>query len=110
MAESRQAGVSTVILNSPELEAPVPVQETDQESLPVMRILWPSFLVAAAATGVFFSVFDPQELHVFGFVVPPHRMAAYTVGFIAFWMMGAMSSTMTWLLFRKPSNSVVTID
>jgi hypothetical protein len=110
MSQSRTAGVSTVILNSPELDAPVALQETDQHSLPLMRILWPSFLVATAATGVFFSLFDPQEMHLFSIIVPPHRMAAYTVGFMAFWAMCALSSAMTWVLLTKPSNSVVTTD
>ena len=32
----------------------------------IMWVLWPAFLVAAAATGVFFSLFDPQEFWLFG--------------------------------------------
>ena len=32
----------------------------------LMWIIWPAFLVAAAAETVFFAVFDPFDLHFFG--------------------------------------------
>jgi hypothetical protein len=60
-----------------------------------MQILWPSFLVGGIAEGLFFSLFDPVELHFFG---QPHelsRIAVYTVGFFAFWLVGAASSAFT---------------
>ena len=66
----------------------------------VMQVLWPSFLMAAAASGVFFSLFDPQQLEIFGIVVPPDPLTAYTTGFIAFWLLCAGSSAMTYLLAR----------
>ena len=31
-----------------------------------MWILWPSFLVGVVAEGVFFSMVDPTDLHLFG--------------------------------------------
>jgi len=63
-----------------------------------MWILWPSFLVGAAAEGVFFSLFDPADLHVFGHGVDWSRTAVYTVGFFAFWLFAAASSALTcWL-------------
>jgi hypothetical protein len=64
-------------------------------------ILWPSFLTAAAATGVFFTLVDPAELVVFGHPVELGRMAAYTVGFFGFWLLGAASSLMTCFLQRS---------
>ena len=67
---------------------------------PLMWVLWPSFLVAVAASGVYFSLFDPVDLDVFGVNVEPNRIAAYTMGFFAFWMLGSISSVMTLLLSR----------
>lgn len=65
-----------------------------------MSILWPSFLVAAAATGAFFSAFDPWQLRLFDWAVYFSRTAVYSLGFIAFWALAAASSTLTWLLLR----------
>jgi hypothetical protein len=55
----------------------------------LMCILWPSFLVAAAMVGVFFSAFDPYELHWFGEPVEISRLGVYTITFFLFWIMGA---------------------
>ena len=70
----------------------------------VMQVLWPSFLMATAASGVFFSLFDPQQLEIFGVVIPPDRLMAYTIGFIAFWILCAGSSAMTYLLARDAAH------
>jgi hypothetical protein len=56
----------------------------------LMWILWPSFLVAAAMVGVFFSAFDPHELHWFGHPLEISRLGVYTVSFFLFWIMGAV--------------------
>ena len=32
----------------------------------IMWVLWPSFVVAGVAEGIFFTVIDPQELYLFG--------------------------------------------
>lgn len=66
----------------------------------LMWILWPSFLVAIPASGVYFSLFDPVDLDVLGVHVAAHRGMAYTIGFFAFWLLGAASSTLTVLLSR----------
>lgn len=58
-------------------------------------ILWPSFLMAGAASGLFFSLVDPAELSVFGQSIQLGRLAAYTLGFFAFWSLGAASSALT---------------
>ena len=64
-------------------------------------ILWPSFLVGAAANAVFFTLFDPADLHVYGEPLPASRLAAYTIGFFAFWAIGACSSAFTCFLQRS---------
>lgn len=58
-----------------------------------MVILWPAFLAAGVAEILFFTVFDPSE---FG----ASRMAAYSAGFLIFWMLAAASSTLTCFLQR----------
>ena len=63
-------------------------------------VLWPSFLVAAAATIIYFALFDPVDLDIFGIHVPGNRTAAYTIGFFAFWFLGAASSAFTMFLQR----------
>ena len=68
---------------------------------PLMWVLWPSFLVAVAASGVYFSLFDPVDLDILGVHVTANRIGAYTMGFFAFWVLGALSSVMTLILSRE---------
>ena len=60
-----------------------------------MVILWPSFLVAGAAEGVFFSLVNPQEFYLLGNVVDFPPIATYSIGFFAFWAVCAASSWLT---------------
>jgi hypothetical protein len=57
-----------------------------------MRILWPSFLVAAVAEMVFFAFFDPREFFLFGQPLELSRTAIYSIGFFFFWGFAAVSS------------------
>jgi hypothetical protein len=66
-------------------------------------ILWPSFIVAGIAEGLFFTVFDPQELVVFGATLEWSRTAVYSTGFFAFWAITAMSSALTCYLQGNPN-------
>lgn len=61
----------------------------------LIYILWPSFIVAGAAEAVFFTVFDPQDLSVFGNPLNASRTAVYSVGFFLFWAFAAASSALT---------------
>jgi len=65
-------------------------------------ILWPSFIVAGIAEVVFFTLFDPIELHlvanVFGM---KSRLAWYSIGFLLFWLFAAASSAFTCYLQRN---------
>lgn len=63
-----------------------------------MWILWPSFLVGVVAEGLFFSMVDPADLHLFGQPLELSRSAVYTLGFFLFWAFAAASSALTcWL-------------
>ncbi|MBS0319141.1 MAG: hypothetical protein JSR18_01255 [Proteobacteria bacterium] len=66
-----------------------------------MRIVWPAFLAAAVAETVFFTLFDPFELHLFGRPLEWSREAMYTLGFFGFWLLGITSSALTVFLERS---------
>ena len=68
----------------------------------LMWIVWPAFLVAAIAEMLFFSIFDPLDLHSLLTPLEGSREAIYTVGFIGFWAVGVASSALTVLLGRSP--------
>lgn len=56
-----------------------------------IAILWPSFLVAIVATGLFFSAFDPDDLYPFGEQTEISRLGIYSIGFLLFWLVSAIS-------------------
>ena len=63
-------------------------------------VLWPSFLVAAAAETVFFALFDPGEMSFFGHSLELSRTAVYSIGFFLFWGFAALSSALSLYLGR----------
>ena len=56
-----------------------------------IAVLWPSFMVAIVATGLFFSAFDPDDLYPFGEQTEISRMGIYSIGFLVFWLITAVS-------------------
>ena len=64
----------------------------------LMWILWPAFLAAGVAETVFFTVFDPFDLHIFGAPLDLSREAMYTMGFFGFWVLAITSSALTLFL------------
>ncbi len=69
--------------------------------LRILWVLWPSFVVAGIAEGIFFTVIDPQELYLFGQPVYLSQIATYSIGFFGFWAVCAASSFMTCFLQRS---------
>ena len=67
----------------------------------ILTVLWPSFLAAAMAEMVFFTLFDPDELTLFWRVLPLSRTAIYSIAFMLFWAFAAVSSWLTALLQRS---------
>lgn len=61
----------------------------------LIRILWPSFLVAAVAEGFLFSLIHPQEMLFFGHPPEMADEGIYTIGFFIIWFFCAMSSLLT---------------
>ena len=68
----------------------------------IMWIVWPAFLMAGVAELVFFSIFDPFDLHFFGASLELSREAVYAMGFVGFWALGIASSTLTLFLESPP--------
>lgn len=67
----------------------------------VIWILWPAFIVAGVAEVIFFTVFDPMELHLFGQPAGISRLAVYSFGFLFLWVFAAASSALTCFLRRR---------
>jgi hypothetical protein len=65
--------------------------------------LWPSFIVAGVAEGIFFTLINPQELYLLGEPVRLSAVATYSIGFLAFWAVSAGSSMLTCFLQGKPN-------
>ena len=66
----------------------------------LMWILWPSFMVGAIGTVLFFSLLDPVDLRFVG-PLELSRKAGYTIGFFFFWALAAGSSALTCFLQRR---------
>jgi hypothetical protein len=77
------------------------MDEQDTLGRRLMWVLWPSFLVAAAANGLYFTLVDPHDLTIFGQPVEASREVAYTIGFFAFWAIAVASSALTVYLARR---------
>ena len=67
-------------------------------------ILWPSFIVGGLGEVVFFTVFDPQELYLFGEPSNLPRLSVYSIGFFLCWAFAAASSALTCFLQRNASD------
>lgn len=68
----------------------------------LMQVLWPSFLVAIVAEGLFFSLIDPHDLVIHGIHIAAERTTVYAIGFFTFWALLALSSALTRLLAGHP--------
>lgn len=58
----------------------------------VITVLWLSFMMAGIATGFFFSAIDPMELQYCVDFPEISRTAAYSIGFLLFWLLTSSSS------------------
>ena len=56
-----------------------------------IAVLWPSFLTAVVATGLFFSAFEPDDLFPFNATLEVSDLGIYTIGFFIFWLITAVS-------------------
>ena len=76
----------------------------------VSAVLWPSFLLAGAATSIFFTFLDPLVLFECEGEPPLSRMAAYSLGFFSFWLLCAASSAAAAYFLRPPEATNRPVD
>lgn len=72
------------------MDAPIP--DKMSRSHLIISVLWPSFGTAIIATGMFFSAFHPRDLVPFNLDIDVSPIAAYSIGFFLFWLLGILSS------------------
>jgi len=71
----------------------------------LITVLWPSFIIAGVADVLFFTLFDPTQLLYKEETLFESRLAAYTVGFFMFWLMGIGSSALT-CYFQRSADEI----
>ena len=71
----------------------------------LMLVLWPSFIVGGLGEVLFFTVFDPQELYLFGEASSLSRLAVYSIGFFMCWAFAAASSALS-VFMARPANEI----
>jgi len=81
----------------------------DPDSIPLSQqaiaVLWPSFITAIIASGIFFSAFNPRDLIPYDLDIEISALGAYSIGFLLFWVLALLSSVGT--LYFTISNSRV---
>ena len=76
-------------------------KELSRRQRDVFVIGWCSFLTAAVATMFFFAFVDPLALaDITEPPLPVDRMSGYALGFFFFWLLAAVSATLTVYLIR----------
>ena len=75
---------------------------TGFRGLDLALVLWPSFLAACGASLLFFAAVDPMLLREAGprFLAGIDRETGYALGFLFFWTVGALASTLSVYLIR----------
>jgi hypothetical protein len=68
-------------------------------------ILWPSFIVGGVGEVLFFTVFDPKELYLFGEATSMSRLAVYSIGFFMCWAFAAASSALS-VFLAQPAKQI----
>ena len=60
--------------------------------------------VAAMAEGFFFSLLDPGDIQLGGMHLPLEPLAAYTLGFLMFWLFCALACMLSYYLANVPAD------
>ena len=68
----------------------------------IAAILWITFLMAGVATGVFFSAIDPLELQYCVSFPEVSRTAAYSIGFLLFWLLTSSAALLSVFFVYPP--------
>lgn len=73
--------------------------------LKLVYVLWPSFATAIVGEVVFFTLINPKELYFMGEPVHWSPVAVYSVGFLMFWALTALTAWSV-LFFLKPASEI----
>jgi len=96
--------VTTGVGNNPEglpEDAPRAWRRWTRKAENIAAILWPSFLAACIATGVFFGHVDPLDLDAISTPIAEFSsLAGYAIGFFFFWIVCSLSSLLSVFLIR----------
>ena len=78
----------------------VPINDPGQHPLArcLMQVLWPAFIGAAVTVGLVFSLIDPLQIDIVHELLNSSSELAYTVGFVMFWALYALTCSLTWYL------------
>lgn len=68
-------------------------------------ILWPSFVTSILGEIAFFAFIDPQELYLMGEPVRWSPIAVYSMGFLMFWALTALTAALCFF-FQKPAEEI----
>ncbi|MEJ2513994.1 MAG: hypothetical protein P8080_00315 [Gammaproteobacteria bacterium] len=88
----------------PEVELERPQRHWQRRQRDIGYVGWASFLMACAATAVFFAMVDPEVLS--GTTTPGweiSRQTGYAIGFFGFWLLTAATSVLVIWLVRTES-------
>lgn len=64
----------------------------------LMQVLWPAFVGAGVTVGLLFSLIDPLQIEWVNLHLNDSRQASYTIGFLLFWALYALTCSVTWYL------------
>lgn len=64
----------------------------------IIWVLWPAFAAAGVAEVAFFTLIDPQQLYLLGEPVEASPLAAYSIGFLFFWLLCTGATLMAWFM------------
>jgi hypothetical protein len=67
-------------------------------------LFWLFCALAAMAEGFFFSLLDPQDLHLGGVEFTLSPLAAYTVGFFLFWLFCSLAAMLSYYVATVPAD------
>lgn len=71
----------------------------------LMQVMWPGFVGAMMLAGMVFSQVDPDNMSIVQKYMGGSREAAYTLGFIGFWVICCLACGTTWYLAATERDS-----
>ena len=78
-----------------------PLNEKPTSLQAFAAIAWLCFLSSGVATGIVFSLFDPESMRsCVSFLENSHRLEAYSIGFFFFWLLTSASCLVSYFFLQ----------